>query len=143
MGVKIGKSNGKASNGRATNGQFLPGWRGGPGRPPRAREESYLLALSEAVTPKVWAGIVQRAIADAQEGNHQARSWLAEYLIGGMNLAGAIEAEAKADENRERISEILAKLNVEIRRRKAAGEWVEDEQPEDEQPALPLLPVAR
>ena len=44
--------NGKA-NGRNRNGTFAKGWKGGPGRPRRAVEESYVHRLAERVTPAI------------------------------------------------------------------------------------------
>jgi hypothetical protein len=62
--------------------QFKPGNRGGPGRPRRAVEREYLVALNERVTLDAWRAIVDRAVKDAMEGDHDARLWLAKYLIG-------------------------------------------------------------
>ena len=68
-------------NGRSGNGRFQPGNPGGPGRPPRATEQQYLDALSAAVPIAAWMRIVQRAVRDAENGDPQARSWLAKHLL--------------------------------------------------------------
>ena len=67
---------------RNPQGRFQPGTKGGPGRPPRATEENYLLALVDACPLTVWAEIVEKAVADAREGDDKARHWLASYLLG-------------------------------------------------------------
>jgi hypothetical protein len=67
---------------RDTNGRFLPGHPGGPGRPRRAIELDYLAALAETVSLPRWRKIVQRAVADAEEGDARARAWLGFYLAG-------------------------------------------------------------
>ena len=67
---------------RNPQGRFQPGTKGGPGRPPRAIEENYLLALVDACPLTVWSEIVEKAVADAREGDDRARHWLASFLIG-------------------------------------------------------------
>jgi hypothetical protein len=64
------------------NGQFLPGGPGRPGRPRRAYERDYLAALSDAVPMDRWRKIVERAVADAEQGDAKARAWLGIYLAG-------------------------------------------------------------
>lgn len=64
------------------NGQFQPGNPGGPGRPPRQTEAEYLRATLAAVSLDAWEKIVQRAVQDALQGDHQARAWLSAYLLG-------------------------------------------------------------
>jgi len=66
---------------RDPRGRFAPGNEGGPGRPPRATEAGYLLALSDAVDLETWRAIVQRAAEDARDGDDKARRWLAGYLL--------------------------------------------------------------
>lgn len=70
------------SDGRDSKGKFTHGNGGGPGRPKRVTEATYLRALAEAVTQDDWRAIVARAVADAKDGDHQARTWLANYLLG-------------------------------------------------------------
>ena len=62
----------------------MKGWRGGPGRPSRAGEVAYLSALTDEVTPERWGIIVRRAVADAAQGNGQAREWISRYLLGDL-----------------------------------------------------------
>jgi hypothetical protein len=69
-------------NGRTVGGQFAEGNPGGPGRPRRAIERDYLAALSDACGPETWREIVERAVADAKNGDAKAREWLAHYLLG-------------------------------------------------------------
>jgi len=69
------------NDGRDAGGRFAAGNPGGPGRPPRLVEDSYLLALSDAVTLDDWASIVARAVADAKKGDASARAWLSKHLL--------------------------------------------------------------
>ena len=95
-------------NGRKSNGQFSAGNPGGPGRPARDVEREYLATLSEAVTPDRWRKIVQRAISNAEAGNHRAREWLGKYLLSdkpdvamAVNMAETADAVAIARELRK------------------------------------------
>ena len=63
---------------RDDKGRFVPGNRAGKGRPPR----EYADTFSRVVSPEIWEGIIRRAAADALKGEHDARSWLADRLIG-------------------------------------------------------------
>jgi hypothetical protein len=74
-------------NGRDEHGRFAPGNSGGPGRPRRAVERDYLTTLAEACPPETWQRIVERAVADAKNGDATARAWLAKYLIGDKPAA--------------------------------------------------------
>ena len=63
-------------------GKFAPGNSGGPGRPRRATERTYLLALSDALTLEDWKAIVRRAVEDARNGDAKSREWLSRYALG-------------------------------------------------------------
>lgn len=69
-----------------TAGSFRPGCKPGPGRPRRETERERLEQLSEAITPDIWAKVIQRAVEDAVAGDgpasKAAREWLSKYLIG-------------------------------------------------------------
>ena len=67
---------------RDTQGRFQLGTAGGPGRPPRATEANYLLAVIDACPLEVWQDIVKKAVADARDGCDKSRHWLASYLLG-------------------------------------------------------------
>ena len=86
---------------RDESGRFAPGNPGGPGRPRRAIEREYLAVLGEAVTLDDWRDVVARAVADAKNGDHQARVWLAKYVIGEKSTlldVAAAEADQRAPE---------------------------------------------
>ena len=70
------------TNGRDSSGKFVPGNPGGPGRPPRATEESYLATMRETISQQDWKEICKRALKDAKAGDHKARQWIADFLIG-------------------------------------------------------------
>jgi len=66
---------------------------------PRARTQAtYLKALSDRVSIEEWKLIIERAIKDAISGNHRARQWLSNYLIG--TPIQRIAADLKVTEER-------------------------------------------
>jgi hypothetical protein len=67
---------------RNEKGQFVKGYKGGPGRPKKTREERYLEITKSAVTFDMWKKIVTRAASDALRGDAQARKWLSDNIIG-------------------------------------------------------------
>lgn len=67
---------------RNSNGTFAKGNPGGPGRPRCPVEQDYLRRLAESISLDDWQRIVDRAKADALEGDAAARNWLAKYLLG-------------------------------------------------------------
>jgi hypothetical protein len=88
---------------RDSSGKFSIGNPGGPGRPPRATERDYLVALSESCSTDDWQEIVTRAVDDAKSGDAKARAWLAGYLVGEPGSRGellhtiAVEVAAGSD----------------------------------------------
>ncbi len=109
------------NSGRDNSGKFAAGNAGGPGRPPRATERDYLVALSESCSTNDWQEIVTRAVDDAKGGDAKARSWLASYLVGEPGSRGemlhslAVEFVAgiepvKLDAARRRSAEALDSL---------------------------------
>ncbi len=70
-------------SGRDADGRFLKGkWKGGPGRPRREIERTYLEIVWRNVSPRKWAQVVKKALEQALEGDHRARVWLGNYLCG-------------------------------------------------------------
>jgi hypothetical protein len=111
---------------RDERGRFLPGHTGGPGRPPRKVEASYLAGLTDLITPQVWEGIVRRAAADALRGSHQARAWLSGYLLGDVvaTATGPVEVVplVTADDALQLLSKAAAlTLAGDVRRGTALG----------------------
>ncbi len=76
------RCNGHNRTGRNSNGRFAIGNAGGPGRPRRAAERDYLLALTRECPLEKWQAICRRAVADAERGDAKARDWLSRYLLG-------------------------------------------------------------
>lgn len=68
--------------GRNADGTFAEGNPGGPGRPARATERQYMAVVMGACDLDTWQAIVERAVADAKNGDGNARAWLASYLLG-------------------------------------------------------------
>jgi hypothetical protein len=112
------------SEGRDKTGRFAQGNTGGPGRPKRSVERHYLAALGDAVSLDAWRAIVDRAVADAQAGDHSARMWLAKYLIGNdpptlLSLAVAEQRNITPDDDVEALrveqqkkADLLARLEA-------------------------------
>ena len=67
---------------RDENGKFIPGHKGGPGRPSKAKEEKFYRTTLSAVSLADWREIVKKAVDQAKKGNPSARKWLSDYLIG-------------------------------------------------------------
>lgn len=57
-----------------------------PGRqgrkPHRLKHAAYLKTMRDVATLDEWQAIVKRAVTQAKQGNHQARKWLSDYLLG-------------------------------------------------------------
>jgi hypothetical protein len=100
------------SNGRDLSGRFAQGNPGGPGRPRRTTERSYLAAVADTVTLEDWTAIVQKAKQDALAGDATARAWLGKLLLGAAppSLTKlAAEAEAGIDaisDDAERLTDV-------------------------------------
>jgi len=74
----------RCDNGRdhdPKTGRFVRGNSGGPGRAPRQKERDLLKLLAATCTPEEMSLVYQRALVDAQNGDAQARAWLAKYLL--------------------------------------------------------------
>lgn len=74
---------------RSRKGQFVNGnsasagvSEGKTGRPPRKREERFYDITLRACTYSDWRKIVKKAVKQALEGDHRARKFLADYIIG-------------------------------------------------------------
>lgn len=66
---------------RDRRGRFVKGNPGGPGRPPAAVEENYLVAMREEIPIESWRKIVRRARRDAEKGDARAREWIGKYVL--------------------------------------------------------------
>jgi hypothetical protein len=70
------------AGGRDRGGKFAKGNPGGPGRPPRATEANYLLALTDVVPLDRWRKIVVRIADRAEDGDLKAAQWLGRVVLG-------------------------------------------------------------
>jgi hypothetical protein len=61
---------------------FQKGCPGGPGRPKRATEQNYLDATMSTVSVADWRVVVEKALAQAKDGDPKARDWLSRMLVG-------------------------------------------------------------
>lgn len=119
---------------RTIGGKFAPGNAGGPGRPPRQTETAYLSRMMQVVSLDTWETIVRAAVAAAQAGDHQARGWLAGYLVGTATTvapkptAVVIAQLLETDEALERAAMEVAKPIISARRYPALS--MDDEEEE-------------
>jgi hypothetical protein len=81
---------------RNARGRFGVGNSGGPGRPPRQTEATYLRATAAACSLADWKEIVTRAVADAKTGDAKAREFLARYVLGSAPVLSDLVAWAEA-----------------------------------------------
>lgn len=68
---------------RDENGRFVKGASGNPnGRPKRERELRYWEIALTACSFDDWRAIIRKAVDQAKRGDHTARKFLADYLLG-------------------------------------------------------------
>lgn len=98
----------------AEGNQLSVGNRGG--RPPRAKEERYLKSLKACVTIEEWQLVVEKAIQQAKAGKHNARVWLANYLIGKpvTRIVADVDFRATQVLSREQMTELVEALFLRI-----------------------------
>jgi len=99
---------------------FGVGGRGG--RPKREFELKFLRTLVDTVSPEDWCAIIQKAVAQAKDGNHRARSWLSNYLIGTplQRIAASVDVTARRElAVGERAAGVMALLQA-VREREEA-----------------------
>lgn len=66
---------------RDTKGRFIKGESGNPnGRPPRATEEEYRLAVLDIVPLERWKMMIEKQAARAEKGDLRAFEALAKYI---------------------------------------------------------------
>jgi len=91
------------AEGRDARGWFVKGAPPGPGRPKRRTERELIGQLREQLTPERFKAIVLRLIADAAQGDPDARKLLLGYVMGRPSSPAptltmlAIEEEAGID----------------------------------------------
>ena len=67
---------------RDENGRFVKGNSGGPGRPPKKREQRYLEIAKGTITYKQFRALIEDTYKRAMRGDSQARKILFDYLLG-------------------------------------------------------------
>ncbi len=73
-------------------GRYLPGHRGGPGRPKRTRSPAYQIVLEDVISPEEWRAIVKRLKHYILDGDLAALRILAPYLLGRPTTAALQDA---------------------------------------------------
>jgi len=117
--VKLRRDGGVVKDSHLSTGGFAPGNTAGVGnrggRPSRKKEEQYLKAMKQVVTVEDWIEITTRAMNDAKKGDHRARKWLTDHLIGTptQRIESEVHVTARREfELGERASAVLALLEA-------------------------------
>lgn len=109
---------------RNEKGQFAPGWKGGPGRAPKARETARLAIIAAVIDEEAFRQVVEINLKDATSGEDgnvraRARQQIYEYLIGKPKQTIGIERAADdawselSDFSDEELRAIVAQANAE------------------------------
>jgi hypothetical protein len=94
---------------RDAKGRLLPGHGiRSPGRPKTVGTD-YAKLIREALTPTAAFEIIERAISDAKEGDHRARSWLFSHVVAPVPKTVVVSDEQIA--SREVIDDAIARLS--------------------------------
>lgn len=98
----------------AQGNQVSVGNRGG--RPSRAKEVLYLKSLKACVTLDEWKLVVAKALEQAKAGKHNARVWLANYLIGKpiTRIVADVDFRATQVLSRAQMTELVEALFLRI-----------------------------
>ena len=82
---------------RSVKGRFVTGGPPGPGRPKRT---DYTELLRAALSKEDATEIFKKAIHQAKEGNHAARSWVCSFLMSPAPKTLKLEHEEQTDARR-------------------------------------------
>ena len=82
---------------RSEKGRFVKGGPAGPGRPKRT---DYTELLRATLTKEDATEIFKKAIHQAKEGNHAARSWVCSFLMSPAPKTLKLEHEEQTDARR-------------------------------------------
>ena len=99
---------------RDEQGRFISGNSGGPGRPPKKREERFLEITLESCTFADWRAIVKKAVDQARRGNATARKWLSDYVIGPPTQKSEVTGKDGGPIQHEEMSETRRRLLADI-----------------------------
>ncbi len=82
---------------RNAKGRFVAGGPAGPGRPKRT---DYTELLRSALSKEDATEIFKKAIRQAKDGNHAARSWICSFLMSPAPKTLKLEQEEQTDSRR-------------------------------------------
>src|SRR5262245_5774318 len=101
---------------RDSQGRFLPGWSGGPGRPPKAAEESYIGAFRRAITAEDLTKIVSKLKELALAGDVPAARLLLDRCAPAEQIINQrVEEVARGDDGEwEDLSGIPEELLLQV-----------------------------
>lgn len=96
---------------RDAKGHFVAGkWQGGPGRKKTQRTD-YRAVFEKCLTEEALFRIVDKAVADAIEGDARARQWVVSYVLPPVPKVLKVEDATSVD--RSKMDTVVAKLSPE------------------------------
>ena len=109
---------------RTEKGHWLPGQRSPnpKGRPSRKKEEKYLQAMVQFVSVDDWLEVVEKALADAKEGQASARNWLSNYLIGKPKQQVMIEGMKEIVDRTDEVRTLATVLEAVLKQQLDSGD---------------------
>ena len=125
-------------------GGFAKGWKGGPGRRPGMHADvriKYLTVLSESVPVDKWRQVCEKAIEQAMAGDHRARAFLANYLVGKPVQAVELSGPGGSDLNLFKvINVILGEFGDDPNARLKIGKALRQLELSSDPPAIDVTP---
>jgi hypothetical protein len=105
---------GKMDGTRDAKGHFIAGkWRGGPGRSKAIRTD-YRAVFEKCLTEEALFRIVDKAVADAIEGDARARQWVVSYVLPPVPKVLKVEDATTVDRSKmDRVAEKLGPEELE------------------------------
>jgi len=99
--------------GRAANGRFAKGnkaAKGGGGGRPHAYAQDYQAEMRSALDMATWRGVIDKAIAQALDGDNRARLFLASYVMGQP----VQQVVADLTGSRDRLMSVLGEIEASL-----------------------------
>jgi len=93
---------------------FEKGWKGGPGRPPKRREDRILSAMDTVITDDDWLAIIEVAKSGALQGQFRKLELLLAYGLGKPTQTVNVRNDTNV------IDEALAAMQAEDEEAKAS-----------------------
>ena len=119
---------------RNEKGQFVKGWQGGPGRPPRETERAYLAAFFQACGPDDLADVVSVVLREAKGGDMVACKLLLTHCLPWQMRLEMLSHVPESEEyrvagrsasatNNVMMARLIAHIQATRARDAACGDW--------------------